>query len=276
MCAKSFRLGPIFLPTLQPSSTKFTMEKLLEVKQMTTRAKGQASEREGRVRERETQAVGSRSDGSPQRHTPHTPFPALLHPTFKWKRGEYSRDDIRQYTSMLKHVILRRGVSRAAARCRLSRRMLLPAGQARHLSTVDATSQETLEEYADRRQTSVNMETLLKTGYGYLLDKTHHTKDDTSGAMSTRERTLVQVASFLHREMPVRFAHRARELQRLPYGLAEMPSIQTVCRWYKESFQELASIPGACVSQGWRGSLVFSLSLSLSPLLSLPPQTRSP
>ena len=153
---------------------------------------------------------------------------------------------------MLRHVLLRsRAVVRGPSRVqtRLPVRQILAgdarAGAQRHLSTgIDATSQETLEEYADRRQTSVNMETLLKTGYGYLLDKTHHTKDDTSGAMSTRERTLVQVASFLHREMPVRFAHRARELQRLPYGLAEMPSIQTVCRWYKESFEELASIPG--------------------------------
>lgn len=39
--------------------------------------------------------------------------------------------------------------------------------------------------------------------------------------------------------MPVRFAHRARELNRLPYGLGDMASIQTVRTWYEESFKEI-------------------------------------
>ena len=89
-------------------------------------------------------------------------------------------------------------------------------------SSVDITT-AAMEEVADMAQTSVNMETLLKTGYGHLLkDK------EGEGPVDKRARTIIQVATFLHREMPVRFAHRARELSRLPHGLAEMPSIQKV------------------------------------------------
>jgi len=38
-------------------------------------------------------------------------------------------------------------------------------------------------------------------------------------------------------ELPVRLAHRVKELDELPHGLNEMPSIQKVKNWYANSFE---------------------------------------
>jgi pyruvate dehydrogenase kinase 2/3/4 len=41
---------------------------------------------------------------------------------------------------------------------------------------------------------------------------------------------------FLLEELPVRLAHRIKELDSLPHGLSDMPSIQKVKHWYAQSF----------------------------------------
>lgn len=41
-------------------------------------------------------------------------------------------------------------------------------------------------------------------------------------------KTLILIAQFLQKELPVRFAQRLRDLKRLPFGLAETPSMQEV------------------------------------------------
>jgi pyruvate dehydrogenase kinase 2/3/4 len=38
-------------------------------------------------------------------------------------------------------------------------------------------------------------------------------------------------------ELPVRLAHRIRELDELPHNLRDMPSIKKVKNWYAQSFQ---------------------------------------
>ena len=38
-------------------------------------------------------------------------------------------------------------------------------------------------------------------------------------------------------ELPVRLAHRVKELDELPYNLSEMPSIRKVKNWYAQSFE---------------------------------------
>jgi pyruvate dehydrogenase kinase 2/3/4 len=38
-------------------------------------------------------------------------------------------------------------------------------------------------------------------------------------------------------ELPVRLAHRVRELDDLPQGLSDMPSIRRVKEWYAQSFE---------------------------------------
>lgn len=55
--------------------------------------------------------------------------------------------------------------------------------------------------------------------------------------------TLLRASQFLLEELPVRLAHRAKELDELPHSLGSMPSIQKVKNWYAQSFEELISFP---------------------------------
>lgn len=50
-------------------------------------------------------------------------------------------------------------------------------------------------------------------------------------------------ARWLHRELPIRLAHRVRELEELPLGLANMPSVEEVREMYQRSFAEIVSTP---------------------------------
>lgn len=54
---------------------------------------------------------------------------------------------------------------------------------------------------------------------------------------------LVHAARFLHRELPVRYAHRVANLTSLPHGLNNMPSVRTVRDWYIQSFEQLLDFP---------------------------------
>ncbi|KAF1989057.1 kinase isozyme 4 [Aulographum hederae CBS 113979] len=55
--------------------------------------------------------------------------------------------------------------------------------------------------------------------------------------------TLFRASQFLSEELPIRLAHRVQELQELPEGLNEMPSITRVRDWYAQSFEELTDLP---------------------------------
>lgn len=43
-------------------------------------------------------------------------------------------------------------------------------------------------------------------------------------------------------ELPIRLAHRVQELENLPDGLSDMPSIQRVRDWYAQSFEDLTNL----------------------------------
>ncbi|KAF5184273.1 [Pyruvate dehydrogenase (acetyl-transferring)] kinase protein [Thalictrum thalictroides] len=60
------------------------------------------------------------------------------------------------------------------------------------------------------------------------------------GAIPT-ERNLLISAQFLHKELPIRIARRAIELESLPYGLSEKPAVLKVRDWYLDSFRDLRS-----------------------------------
>ena len=45
-------------------------------------------------------------------------------------------------------------------------------------------------------------------------------------SVNQSKRTLLLAAQFLHEELPVRLARRARELKKLPFGLSETASIK--------------------------------------------------
>ena len=44
-------------------------------------------------------------------------------------------------------------------------------------------------------------------------------------------------------ELPIRLAHRVKELDALPNNLNRMPSIEKVKKWYAESFEVSCSVP---------------------------------
>lgn len=109
-----------------------------------------------------------------------------------------------------------------------------------HLQGMPGTSphedlQSELGRLAAYSQTSVSLKATLDTGLGLLLPSDAR---DNQG-LSRRERTLIQIACFLRRELPVRLARRAVELQDLPEGLHNMPSARRVREWYEQSFAEI-------------------------------------
>ena len=93
------------------------------------------------------------------------------------------------------------------------------------------TVQEELEKYAAYEQTSVTLKATLETGLGMMLDTGLGMKRVNEGGLSQKEKTLIQIASFLKRELPVRLARRVVELQNLPEGLHAMPSVRRVRDW---------------------------------------------
>lgn len=74
----------------------------------------------------------------------------------------------------------------------------------------------------------------------------------------------IHQAAFLHREVPIRFAHRAMELQNLPFGLSEKPAVMKAAGWYYDIVKNLVAIPApATVEQEVRfGKILASLLLS--------------
>lgn len=55
--------------------------------------------------------------------------------------------------------------------------------------------------------------------------------------------TLFRASQFVAEELPIRLAHRVKDLESLPHGLSNMPSIMRVRDWYAQSFEELTELP---------------------------------
>lgn len=68
--------------------------------------------------------------------------------------------------------------------------------------------------------------------------------------------TLFRASQFLSEELPIRLAHRVQELNELPDGLSEMPSIKRVQDWYAQSFEELVTMSRPSISQEVRQRLI--------------------
>jgi len=110
-------------------------------------------------------------------------------------------------------------------------------------SLSDPAVEEALQYYGRKRQTNVSLRALLDTGNGTLVDKLNSGNSAmTLGDATVTEKVLIQVACFLHRELPVRLAHRAVELESSDL-FKTSESIMNVCKWYKKSFQELRACP---------------------------------
>ena len=72
-----------------------------------------------------------------------------------------------------------------------------------------------------RNQTGVSLK--------YMMDFGNHPRDQ----------QLLFSAQFLHKELPIRLAHRVAELENLPFGLSTKPQVLTVRDWYVESFEDI-------------------------------------
>ena len=103
-----------------------------------------------------------------------------------------------------------------------------------------------IHKYANQKQTSASLETLMRTGRGEYLHKTYNdiseeeatnTSNHEDKAVAT-ERVLTQVAGFLNHELPIRLAHRVRDLSNVPY-MKDMKSVQQVKELYSSSVLDL-------------------------------------
>ncbi|KAL7486945.1 hypothetical protein ACHAW6_012536 [Cyclotella cf. meneghiniana] len=119
---------------------------------------------------------------------------------------------------------------------------------------------ELINHHARKPQTSASLQTLMKTGRGEFLHKMAKQMPDSPPIAPNAEAgyasvdmfaseeseatplVLLQVASFLRRELPIRLAHRIQDLQRVPL-LRDMKSVQQVKELYTTSFLDILSMP---------------------------------
>ncbi|CDK28279.1 unnamed protein product [Kuraishia capsulata CBS 1993] len=64
--------------------------------------------------------------------------------------------------------------------------------------------------------------------------------------------TLFHASQFVVEELPIRLAHRVKELEELPNDLNKVESIQLVRDWYAQSFEELTSLPKPTIDESLR------------------------
>jgi len=57
------------------------------------------------------------------------------------------------------------------------------------------------------------------------------------------ERKLLSSANFVRQELPVRIAHRIRDLQNLPFSVGLNPRIESVYTSYLEAFERIRGFP---------------------------------
>jgi pyruvate dehydrogenase kinase 2/3/4 len=101
------------------------------------------------------------------------------------------------------------GLARAAVRAAAATQSALKQGA----RLADSVSREVVDDifaHALKKQTGVSLKYMLDFGSNPI------------------ERQLLLSAQFLHRELPVRLAHRVAELENLPYGLSCKPSVLKV------------------------------------------------
>ena len=94
-----------------------------------------------------------------------------------------------------------------------------------------------INHHAKVPQTSVSLQALMRTGRGEYLHKTFEDMENVDKHSATNL-VLIQVASFLRRELPIRLAHRIQDLEGIPL-MRDMSSCKDVKELYVKSFLEL-------------------------------------
>ena len=87
----------------------------------------------------------------------------------------------------------------------------------RNFSTVSSALEKELQIYSNKKQTPVSLRSLMETGSGDRLPAFDEMmKLDKKGIPQASQRIMIQVACFLHRELPIRLAQRAVKLEASP------------------------------------------------------------
>ncbi|KAL1929908.1 hypothetical protein VTP01DRAFT_1062 [Rhizomucor pusillus] len=88
--------------------------------------------------------------------------------------------------------------------------------------------------------------------------------------------TLFKASQFLHEELPIRLAHRVKELEELPGALSEMPSIVRVKNWYAQSFKELVDLPPPRLSSSMKERIKRASKSQKESGSTIPPNVPNP
>ncbi|KAI5650979.1 hypothetical protein M9H77_36984 [Catharanthus roseus] len=91
--------------------------------------------------------------------------------------------------------------------------------------TLSKTLFEEVQKWGSMKQTGVSLRYMMEFG------------------SKPTDRNLLISAQFLHKELPIRIARRAIELESLPYGLSHKPAVLKVRDWYLDSFRDLRCFP---------------------------------
>lgn len=113
----------------------------------------------------------------------------------------------------------------------------IPVYRAQVYDGVPDDVSELINKHAHMPQTSVSLQALMRTGRGEYLHKTFEDMENVDQHSATNL-VLIQVASFLRRELPIRLAHRIQDLEGAPL-MREMSSVKEVKELYVKSFLEL-------------------------------------
>eukprot|EP00980_Cylindrotheca_fusiformis_P006331 scaffold1356_cov123-Cylindrotheca_fusiformis.AAC.12 len=104
---------------------------------------------------------------------------------------------------------------------------------------VPSSTCNVINDHANQPQTSVSLQALMRTGRGEFLHKSFDEEKLDNDQHTATELVLIQVASFLRRELPIRLAHRVRDLEGVPL-MKDMGSVKQVKELYIKSLLELA------------------------------------
>lgn len=102
-----------------------------------------------------------------------------------------------------------------------------------------------IDALAKEQQTSVSLQALMRTGRGEYLRKTF--KEEEVERHTATDLVLIQVASFLRRELPIRLAHRIQDLEGIPI-LRDMVSVKQVKDAYIKSVMEIVNFDSKIIS----------------------------
>ncbi|KAL7570357.1 hypothetical protein ACA910_017197 [Epithemia clementina (nom. ined.)] len=109
-----------------------------------------------------------------------------------------------------------------------------------------ASVADLVNKYASMNQTASSLQMLIRMGQGELLGNGFRPSDSVFmgrlGRQLASERVLIQVASLLRQELPIRLAYRIKDLDQIPF-MRDMEAVQNVKNIYIDSFLKLIDVP---------------------------------